>query len=217
MKTPLLLLLFAIAVCAQSLSGPCGSPSAIATDRVASNKPSPVAAKTSVVPASKDLSAERDGQPERLGPAARNVAAQIQSRRPGTLTSSACRCGTVGAGSLTAQSNSQEVTILTGLAGSFRFDHVLLQESTRFTSDSASNLEVGVGRTNHGTDVVSPFSLKSDAAPNNSWYSRTNPPQLTGAYDLALKFQATSPLGDGTASTFKAGVISWEICGYNAQ
>ena len=147
-----------------------------------------------------------------------NVAAQIKSRRPApTQSASSCRCGTVGAGSLTAPSNSQEVLILTGLSGTFRFDHVLLREAVRFSSDTAGDLVVGVGRANSGTDVASPFALKSNTAPNNVLYERPHPPQLTGAYDLVLSFRASSPLGDGTVSNFTSGSVAWEVCGYNSQ
>ncbi len=118
-------------------------------------------------------------------------------------------------GSLTAKSNVQEVPILSGLTGSFRFDHVLVRETRRFTSTSVGSLVVGVGRPNGGADVLSPFALKSDSAPDNFSYERPAPPQRTGAYDLVLQFKASSTLGDGAASNLSAGAVSWEICGYN--
>jgi hypothetical protein len=188
MKTLLLELLLAIAVSAQSQPVPCGSSNAIA-------------------------SAPKGARRE---PA--NIAAQIKSRRPApTQSSSSCRCGSVGAGSLTAPAISQEVLILTGLPGTFRFDHVMVQESRRFTSDSARDLAVGVGRANSGADVVSPLPLMGDFAPPNALYERPHPPQLTGAYDLVLNFKSSSALGDGTLSNFSAGAVTWEVCGYNAQ
>jgi hypothetical protein len=109
----------------------------------------------------------------------------------------------------------QEVPILNGLTGAFRFDHVLLRETRRFSSDSVGSLVVGVGRPNAGADVLSPLSLKSDSAPDNSSYERPVPPQRTGAYDLVLQFKGSSTLGDGAASNFASGAVSWEICGYN--
>ena len=191
MKTLLFLILFTIAVSAQSQSAPCGSSSAAAAK-------SPGGMKLSV--------------------AAKDDAPQIRTRRPApTRPSPSCQCGTVSAASLTAKSNSQEISILTGLPGSFRFDHVLLQETRRFASDSVASLAVGVGRPNLKADIVSPFSLKSDAAPSSFWYERPAPPQLTGAYDLVLNFQASAALGDGSASNLSAGTVAWEICGYNAQ
>jgi hypothetical protein len=206
MKSLLSLLLFAIAVSAQSQPVPCGSSNVIATDSVPSGRTSPVAAKA-------DTSAPKGARPD-----VTNIAAQIKLRRPApTQSSSSCRCGIVGASSLTAPSISQEVPILTGLSGTFRFDHVIVQETGRFTSDSVGVLAVGVGRANSGADVVSPFPLKSDAAPNNIWYERPHPPQLLGAYDLVLKFNSSAPLGDGTVSNFSAGAVTWEVCGYNAQ
>jgi hypothetical protein len=192
MKALLCLLLSTIVVSAQSQSVPCGSSSAAAARAIPNGGRSPVAAK--------------------------GEAAQIQPRRPApTKPAPSCQCGTVSAGSLTAKSNSQEVSILTGLPGSFRFDHVLLQETRQFASDSVASLVVGVGRPNLGADIVSSFPLKSDSAPSNFWYERPAPPQLTGAYDLVLNFKASAPLGDSTASNFSAGTVAWEVCGYTAQ
>ena len=206
MKSLLFVLLFTIMVFAQSQPVPCGSSNAIAADSVPSGRTSPVAAKA-------DASTPKGARPDLT-----NVAAQIKLRRPvPTQSSASCRCGTVGAVSLTAASISQEVPILTGLSGTFRFDHVLVQETGRFSSDSAGGLVVGVGRANSGADVVSPFPLKSDFAPNNALYQRPHPPQLTGAYDLVLSFKSSSPLGDGTVSNFSAGAVTWEVCGYNSQ
>ena len=191
MRILLFLLLFASVVSAQSQSVTCGS--------------SPAAAAEASPPGGKSS-------------AAKDEAAQIQRPRPApTRPAPSCQCGTVSAGSLTAKANSQEVSILTGLPGTFRFDHVLLQETRRFTSDSVASLNVGVGRANRDSDIVSPWPLMSDSAPSNFWYERPNPPQLTGAYDLVLNFKASAPLGDGAASNLSAGTVAWEVCGYNAQ
>ena len=103
------------------------------------------------------------------------------------------------------------------LAPAPRFDHVLLQETRRFVSDSIVSLTVGVGRSNRDADIVSPLPLMSDSAPSNFWYERPAPPQLTGAYDLVLNFKASAPLGDGAASNLSAGTVAWEVCGYNVQ
>jgi hypothetical protein len=211
------MLLFAIAVSAQSRSVQCTSAFAIAADPIPSGRTSPAAAKAVMEPPSKDAAAEPDSQSAKPRSNVGNVAAQIQLRRPGVPPSPWCRCGTVVAGSLTAPLDSQEVPILTGLAGSFRFDHVLVQETRRFSSDSVSSVDVGVGRAHLGADVVPPFPLKSDSAPDSFWNWRPNPPQLTGAYDLVLNFKASSPLGDGAASNFSSGALTWEVCGYNAQ
>jgi hypothetical protein len=197
MRRLLFMPVFAIAVAAQSQSVPCGTPSGAAAEIGVTGKPSTVAAKPG---------------------AAGYIAAQIRQRpplpvRPSTPTT--CRCGTVAANFLTAPSNSQEVPILTGLAGSFRFDHVLVQETARFASDTATSLVVGVGRANQGADVVSPFPLMSESAPSHFWFERPVPPQLSGSYDLVLNFKASSALGDGMVSNFNSGMVTWEVCGYN--
>lgn len=216
MKTLLLLLLLAGLSAAQSQPAPCGSPSAAAPP-IPSGRPSSVAAKPAAASPLKDAPAEPDGQSANPRLAAAAVAAQIQPRRPApTHFSVSCRCGTVAAMSLTAPSASQEVPILTALAGNFRFDHVLVQETTRFASDSAGSLVVGVGRAAFPPDVLSPFALESPSAPYNFSYQRPSPPQITGAYDLVLNFKASGPLGDGYVSNFSSGALSWEVCGYNA-
>jgi len=121
----------------------------------------------------------------------------------------------VPATSLTAKSASQQVPILTGLSGSFRFDHVLLRETEAFAGGEPGKVTVGVGRANGNADVVTPFPLRNATAPWFFWYERPSPPQLAGAYDLALYFEAAFPLGDGTVSNLKAGAVTWEVCGFN--
>jgi hypothetical protein len=219
MKMLLFMLVFAIAISAQSQSVPCGSSSTVAAGPISSGTTTSSSADRAVMePPPKDPAAEPAGPSTKPRPHVGTVAPQIKLRRPApTQPSSACRCGTLGASSLTAPSNSQEIPILTGLAGTFRFDHVLVQETTRFSSDSVVSLVVGVGRANFGADVVSPFPLKSDSAPYDFRYERPTPPQLTGAYDLVLNFKASSPLGDGDASHFSSGTLTWEVCGSNAQ
>ncbi|MGD0777203.1 MAG: hypothetical protein ABSC05_30660 [Candidatus Solibacter sp.] len=217
MKTLLLLLLLAGFSAAQSQPSPCGSPSAAAAAPIPSGRPSSVAAKAAAASPLQDAAVEPAGQSANPRPAAGAVAAQIQPRRPApTQLSVSCRCGTVAAMSLTAPSASQEVPILTALAGNFRFDHVLVQETTRFASDSAGSLVVGVARASFPPDVLSPFALESPSAPYNFSYERPSPPQITGAYDLVLNFKASGPLGDGNVSNFSSGAVSWEVCGYNA-
>src|SRR5260370_24868389 len=122
MNRRLLLLLFVFAVCAQAQAVPCGYSPAVAADSVPSGRTSPVAAKA-------DTSRSKGPSPD-----VTNIAAQIKQRRPVPVQpSTSCRCGTVGAGSLTAQSNSQEVPILTGLSGTFRFVPVMVQETVRLS------------------------------------------------------------------------------------
>jgi hypothetical protein len=145
------------------------------------------------------------------------VAPQIQPRRtPAKAPPAPCRCGTVDAAALTAKSTSQEVPVLTGLAGTFRFDHVLLRETTQFASPTAGTLSVAIGRPAAGADVLSPLTLRNPAAPHSYLYDRPGPPQLTGAYDLALFFQSSFALGDGARSNYNTGTVTWEICGFNS-
>jgi hypothetical protein len=123
----------------------------------------------------------------------------------------------VPASALTAKSDVQQVPILTGLPGSFRFDHVLLRESTTFRGGEPGKLTLGVGRANANADVIAPIPLRITENPASFWYERPTPPQLTGAYDLVLYFQAAFPLGDGTVTNLKAGAVTWEVCGFNGS
>src|ERR1700716_207421 len=67
-------------------------------------------------------------------PAVRGTTPSIlaQIRRPNQQRTVSCWCGSVDASSLTATGATQQVTILPSLSGSFRFDHLLVQEATRF-------------------------------------------------------------------------------------
>ncbi|MEO8369733.1 MAG: hypothetical protein ABI806_11065 [Candidatus Solibacter sp.] len=144
-----------------------------------------------------------------------SLAAQIQTRRAAPPRSAfLCRCGTVDASALIAKSSSQEVPVATALPGSFRFNHVLVRESRQFDSSPRGTLSVAMGRANNGADVMSPFTLRN-ATLNSFWYERPGPPQLAGAYDLVLFFQASFPLGDGATSNLKSGTVAWEVCGFN--
>ena len=151
-------------------------------------------------------------------PAARGTARSIlaQIRRPSPQRTVSCWCGSVGAAALTATDSTQQVTILPGMSGSFRFDHLLVQEATRF-ADGPATLAVSVGRPAAPAELIPPFSLKSYAAPQNFWFERPAPPTLIGTYDLILEFTASSALGTGKESNFTSGTVNWEVCGYTVQ
>ncbi|MEO8595007.1 MAG: hypothetical protein ABI759_16935 [Candidatus Solibacter sp.] len=197
-----LLMLCPLAAVAQSRRADCAALNANDANAAAA---SPAAANASSGTGSADRQARAGA-----------VATQIQPRRPAPFRPPfSCRCGVVDAGALTAKSEAQEVPIVTGLAGSFRFDHVLLRETARFSDADKGKVSVGLGRANRGADVISPLPLGNATAPHFFWYERPAPPQIAGAYDLVLFFQAAFPLGDGTASNLKAGTVTWEVCGFD--
>jgi hypothetical protein len=143
---------------------------------------------------------------------------QIQLHRPIVFqTLISCSCGTVSYNALTAAANIQEVPILTGIGGSYRFEHVLIQEAEQFTSAGIKTLTVSAGRPNTGTDLIPAFALKGATSPRNFWYDRPGPLLLSGSYDIVLQFVGTGPLGNGRVSRFSAGAVNWEICGYAVQ
>ncbi len=188
MKFGALIFLLAFAGAAQTRLRPCGSSSATASSPAVADIGSPSARLRS--------------------PA---------NRRPPLHPSKSCWCGTVDASSLTAAALSQEVLILTGLTGNFRFEYVLIQEARQFLSDSVSSLAVAASRPNTDGEIVPSFVLKSDAAPENFAWARPQPPVLNGTYDLVLNFVGSSPLGIGGVPNFTSGSVNWEVCGYPAS
>jgi len=127
-----------------------------------------------------------------------------------------CSTGTVSYTSLTANSNSQEVTIVTGVPAKFRFLHMIVQEATQMTSASVNAVTVSAGRAAVDTDLLPAFALKSSSAPQNFWFDRPGTPVLgTGTYDIVLQFVGSTALGNGSASNFSAGSVNWEICGFS--
>lgn len=146
------------------------------------------------------------------------VLAQVRPLpRPGLPPAVSCWCGTVSAAALTSTAVSQEVPIVPGLSGNFRFDHVLLQETKPFSSDMVGKLTVSVGRPTIDSDVIPEYGLKSTTAPYSFLYDRPGPPVITGVYSLVLNFVGSSPLGTGTLSNLDAGSLNWEVCGYQVQ
>src|SRR5438874_12045766 len=112
---------------------------------------------------------------------------QIQ-RLPGTgfQIVLSCSCGTVSFNALSAAANTQEVPILTGIGGNYRFEHVLIQEAEQFSSARVKGLTGSAGRPNIGADLITAFALKGDPSQQNFWYDRPGPLLLSGTYDLVF-------------------------------
>jgi hypothetical protein len=127
-----------------------------------------------------------------------------------------CSTGTVSYTGLTANAQSQEISILTAVPAKFRYHHVLVQEATQFAGVPV--LQVSMGTTGVDTDLLLPMSLKQSTAPQNYGYETPRPPALgNGTYDLVLQFTSTAPLGNGTTSNFTGGSAYWEVCGFSVQ
>ncbi len=156
------------------------------------------------------------GKPEKSRGKLQPVAPQIQFPRPPASSPSGCWCGNVTAGSLTSATASQEVPMISGLAGTFRIEHILIQETQRFASELVNRLAV-TARPKVGEDFISEFELKSETAPQNFAHERPVTPPLSGTYDLILRFTGSSPLAIQGVSNFGAGSLRWEVCGYRVQ
>ena len=218
MKVTIYLLLFVAGAAAQSSGGGCGgsvvsaasvgSPAAGASSSMRLN----VAAKNS------GAESQPGSQPAQPRSQAGAVLPQIQPRRPFAYQPSiSCACGTVDASLLTSSSTYQEVPVLKGIGGSYRFEHVLIQEAKQFVYTGVTTLNVAMGRPGSGGELIPAFPLMSAAAPQNFWFDRPAPPQIAGTYDLAVGFTAALPLGNGIVSNFRLGSVAWEVCGYNVQ
>jgi hypothetical protein len=119
--------------------------------------------------------------------------------------------GTVAA----AAATSQEIPIITGVPGKFRYGHVLVSETTQFASGSITTTRLSLGRagatTNDELLPQSPFMQSS----GDAWFvaDRPQPPQLTGSYSLVLAIRTTG----GNVSALTAGAATYEVCGYAVQ
>jgi hypothetical protein len=122
-----------------------------------------------------------------------------------------CSGGSVSYSSFTA-TGSQEIPILVGVSGSTRYDQITLSETTKF--DNITGLKVSMGRpgsATHAEMLGGWFDLGVSSGAFNFWNARPVPPQLTSTYTIVLIFTVPS----GTLNVAEAGVLTWEICGWN--
>ena len=218
MKVTVYLLVFVAAASAQSSGSGCGAPAITTAGAAPAPAGSPAILRVNLAVKNGPADDPQPAPPAKERTQSAPVLAQIQPRRPFAVQPPiACVCGTVDASALTAAANAQEIPLLRGLSGNFRFEHVLVQEAKQFVATGVASLSVAVGRPGTGSELIPPFALMSALGPQNFWFDRPGPPQVTGTYDLIANFSAPSPLGNGAASNFTAGSVSWEICGYNVQ
>lgn len=108
---------------------------------------------------------------------------------------------------------SQEITVLTGLPGSYRYTNVVISETTQFSGGSGTGLTVSMGRPGNDLELTGgttiPLMLSGGDINYQSYVPP--PPQLTSTYSLVLSF-----VGDGThlLNTYTAGSVTWEVCHY---
>jgi len=110
---------------------------------------------------------------------------------------------------------SQEIPIVVSVPGKFRYGHVLLSETTLFTSGSVTLTKLSVGRPGSTTnDELLPQTPFMQAG-GDAWFvmDRPQPPVLTGTYSLVLAVRTTG----GNVSALTAGAATYEVCGYAVQ
>ncbi len=132
-----------------------------------------------------------------------------------------CAYGTVNSTAVAALGavTAGEITIQTSVAGTVRFDQVLVSETTQFTGTAWTALTVSMGRTGSTlnaelTGVNVP--LMQSSGDSNFWSTRPTPPVVAaanGPYTLVLNFISTG----GNLSAATAGVLTWEVCGYASR
>jgi len=106
--------------------------------------------------------------------------------------------------------------MIAGLAGNFRMDHLLIQETMCFSTAVVNQLRVSV-RSTTGIDLISGFNLGSETTLQNFAYVVPTPVALTGTYDLVINFTGSAPLAIDGSSNFNSGSLSWEVCGYQVR
>jgi hypothetical protein len=138
-------------------------------------------------------------------------AVQIDEAAPNQPTGGMiCQTGKVISTQLPVGQKDFQIPISTVVSGDFRYDHVMVSETSRFDTPS---ITVSMGRPANSdelTGALVPLGISNGDV--NTWYARPVPPQIFGLYDVVLAFQTASPAGFSQAT----GILKWEICGYSA-
>lgn len=125
----------------------------------------------------------------------------------------ACQHNTVTAATLAGLSSgaSKEVTIISSVPGTTRYDQVLVSETVLFTGTTGLTVSMGrPGSTTHDELTGASLALQVSAGDTNFFSSRPIPPQLTTTYDIVLAFSVAS----GNVNSATAGTLYYEICSY---
>ena len=123
-----------------------------------------------------------------------------------------CDSGTVSYSSFGAVT-SQQITVLTGVPGTYRYTSVVVSESVQFAGGSSTGLTVSMGRPSNALELTGGVNipLMISSGSGNFQYFVPPAPILTGTYNVVLNF-----IGDGThlLNTFTSGAVIWEACHY---
>ena len=122
-----------------------------------------------------------------------------------------CKNATTSYTALTTVGLTQSITLATGISGTFRWDHITLQEYTQAAASGLTSLVGCIGTNTSTCDLVPAFSLAQATAPQNFWIENPTPPILgSGTYTVYLNFTSVG----ANLNTLSAGSFNTELCGY---
>jgi hypothetical protein len=106
----------------------------------------------------------------------------------------------------------QELTLITGIPGSFTPTSILVSETTQFTSGTVTFTKVSIGRTGSTTDDEMLAQTPLMQSSGDVWFAfdRPQPPVVTGTYSVVMAFRTTG----GNVSDLTAGSATYKLCGY---
>ncbi len=138
---------------------------------------------------------------------------------PETSNGITCKSGILRVGlDLIANAPNQEVTIMSNVSGSQRWDQVTICPTDRFLGQTRVTASMGRPGTNNleMTGVEVPLEPQGTSS---CWTARPAPPQFAGPYEVAINVKAYTRDSSGTEtpgniSMLTGGSITWEACGY---
>ncbi len=128
-----------------------------------------------------------------------------------------CESDTITVGAeLNADGPAQEVTILTDVPGTWRWEQITICPTTRFTGQAGVFASIGRPGTNNDELTGAKIPMLDSSNNSNCWTARPSPPQLSGSYDVVVNFTVYTDNGQtaGNIKNLTAGTATWEACGY---
>ncbi len=130
-----------------------------------------------------------------------------------------CKSDTLTVGQqITADSDTQEITILTDIPGNWRWDQITICPTERFLGQTMVTASMGRAGTNNDEMAVQ-IPMQDSSGNSNCWTAHPGIPQLIGPYEVVIALRAfiddgTGKLVPGNLSKLTGGTLTWESCGY---